>query len=261
MKAIVKLVTAMFVAPLLLSTACSKDDSVNNSGYAQVLEVNSEGTSTLISQHMLLAFTETPELTESELTTLLKMKEEEQLARDVYSELYQKWNNVVFSRISNAENNHHNAIIRLLQYYNSSDTLAGNPGTFENVEVQALYSTLVAQGSQSAEEALKTGALIEEMDLKDLGEALAATSNANITMVFENLERGSRNHLRAFNKQLTNLGLVYSPIYISQSDFDIIINSPMEKGKAYKMKGNGKGKANCTGNGNGKGKGMKKGKH
>jgi hypothetical protein len=87
--------------------------------------------------------------------------------------------------------------------------------------------------------------LIEEMDIKDLDEVLAATTNENVTLVFENLLKGSRNHLRAFNLQLTNLGIVYTPTYISQTDYDLIVNSPMEKGKQYRMNGQG--------NGNGKG--------
>jgi hypothetical protein len=39
---------------------------------------------------VLTAFVETPILTDSELASLLKMKEEEKLARDAYSALYKK---------------------------------------------------------------------------------------------------------------------------------------------------------------------------
>ena len=39
-------------------------------------------------------------------------------------------------------------------------------------------------------------------------------SNENIIIVFENLQKGSRNHLRAFNRQLVSLGVTYIPIYI-----------------------------------------------
>jgi hypothetical protein len=68
-------------------------------------------------------------------------------------------------------------------------------------------------------------------------------------LVFENLLKGSRNHLRAFNRQLTTLGIVYIPVNISQTDYDLIVNSAMEKGKQYRMNGQGKGK---TGKGQGK---------
>ena len=42
---------------------------------------------------------------------------------------------------------------------------------------------------------------------------------------------------------------MYTPAYISQTDYDLIVNSPMEKGKQYRMNGQGNGQ----GNGNGKG--------
>jgi hypothetical protein len=69
-------------------------------------------------------------------------------------------------------------------------------------------------------------------------------------MVFDNLLKGSSNHLRAFNRQLTNLGVVYTPVFISQSEFDMIVNSSMEKGRQYRMN-------DQDGQGNGMGKGQK----
>jgi hypothetical protein len=82
-------------------------------------------------------------------------------------------------------------------------------------------------------EAFKTGALIEDLDIKDLMEFLGEVTNENIIMVFENLTRGSRNHLRAFNRQLVRSGITYTPEYISQEEFDNIIASPQETGNVY----------------------------
>jgi hypothetical protein len=49
-------------------------------------------------------------------------------------------------------------------------------------------------------------------------------------MVYDNLLRGSRNHLRAFMKVLVQQGGSYVPQYISQAEFDAIVNSPVETG-------------------------------
>ena len=67
------------------------------------------------------------------------MKEEEKLARDVYTALNLKWNNQVFSNISNAENTHMNAIIFLLQNYGTDYTEVLEPGKFTNSAFQVLY--------------------------------------------------------------------------------------------------------------------------
>jgi hypothetical protein len=199
---------------------------------------------------------ETSALTESELASLLKMKEEEKLACDVYLVLSQKWGSQVFTNISAAENNHLNAIVLLLTNYGSTETAIGEAGVFTDAAVQTLYNDLIAKGSVSLEEAYKTGALIEEMDIKDLTEALVTTTNENVILVFDNLLKGSRNHLRAFNRQLTSLGIIYAPVYISQDDYDLIVSSAMEKGKQYRMNGNGNGQGNGKGK-DGKGTGNK----
>ncbi|HJX71218.1 MAG TPA: DUF2202 domain-containing protein, partial [Bacteroidales bacterium] len=129
----------------------------------------------------------------------------------------------------------------------------GEPGVFSDAGIQVLYHDLIAKGSVSAEEAYMTGALIEEMDIKDLTEALNNDMNENIIRVFENLLKGSRNHLRAFNRQIINLGLNHTPVYISQEEYDQIVNSPFEKGNQYRIQGHYKNQENCQGSMRGQG--------
>lgn len=245
---------SLMVASIVVLSSCQKDAmNAENAQYASVLAVSADGTSSLIESNLKSAMIETSALTDSELASLLKMKEEEKLARDVYTVLAKKWGSQIFANISKAEDNHLNAIVLLLTNYGSTETAIGEAGVFTDAAVQTLYNDLVAKASASLEEAYKTGALIEEMDIKDLNEALVTTTNENIILVFENLIRGSRNHLRAFNRQLTTLGIVYTPVYITQTDYDLIVNSAMEKGNQYRMNGqvNGQGKGKGgKGNGN-----------
>src|SRR4030042_403984 len=243
------------IAILAVFSSCNKENTMSdNQQYASILQVASDGTTGVIEPNLQAVLVETPVLTDTELEMLLKMKDEEKLARDVYYVLYEKWGSQIFSNISGAEERHLNAVVILLKYYGASDTLISDRGIFASTEVTELYSELIAEGSVSIEEALKVGALIEEMDIKDLTECLENTSNQNIIIVFENLLKGSRNHLRAFNRQLVNLGITYISQYIDQATFDQIVNSPMEQGKQYKMQGKGKGNGNCKGNKNGQGK-------
>jgi hypothetical protein len=235
-------ISSIVVASLFVTSSCQKDDmNVENDQYASILAVSGDGTTSVIEANLKSALVETSDLTDSELASLLKMKEEEKLARDVYTVLYQKWGSKIFSNISTAENNHLNAVILLLTNYGVTDVSTGKAGVFEDIAVQTLYNDLVAKATVSIEEAYKTGALIEEMDIKDLIESLSTTTNENVILLFDNLLKGSRNHLRAFNRQLTTLGVVYTPIFISQNNYDLIINSSMEKGNQYRMNGQGYG--------------------
>ena len=217
---------------LISFSSCTKEQmNSQNSGFGSILDVTEAGASSVIADNLEAVISKTGVISDTELDILLHMKEEEKLARDVYSALNLKWNRQVFSNISNAENTHMNAVIFLLQSYGPDYTEVLEPGKFTNPEFQVLYEDLVARGSVSIEEAWKVGALIEEMDIKDLTEYLIEVTNENIIMVFENLQKGSRNHLRAFNRQLVTLGLTYTPVYISQDEYDLIVSSPNETGK------------------------------
>lgn len=246
------ILSSIIVITSLIFLSCSKENGNNDQAqYASILQVDTDGTTTVINENLQSVMVSTAMPNETEIAFLLQMKEEEKLAHDVYSVLFEKWDNKIFSNIATAESKHLNAIILLLKTYGVADTLISEQGAFSNSEIKALYDELALKGTSSVEDALKTGALIEEMDINDLQNALGKISNENINIVFENLQKGSRNHLRAFNRQLTYLGLTYTPQILDQSTFNQIVSSSMEQGKQYKMKQNGKG------NGKGKGKGKK----
>lgn len=167
---------------------------------------------------------------------LTYMKEAEKLARDVYTTLNAKWNTQVFANIANAETTHTNAVVTLMGNLGLTNTALLPVGEYENQEFYNLYNQQVAQGSVSLTEAYKVGALTEDKDIFDLSTDMRSTSNASILLVFENLKMASSNHLRAFTKQLTALGVTYTPQYIDQATYTQIVNTPMEKGKQYRKR-------------------------
>ena len=183
-------------------------------------------------------------LSEAERQGLIFMREEEKLARDVYLAMQEKWGGRVFSNISQAETQHMSAIANLLARYRIPDPVTDNtPGKFTAVRFQELYKVLVETGSNSLTDALKVGLKIEEMDIADLRIAIQSSNSQDINRVFENLERGSRNHLRAFARQLKASGGTYDATNLSQSDFDQIASSGQERGGGQgRMRGRGKGK-------------------
>ncbi len=171
-------------------------------------------------------------MSDTEAEGLLYMREEEKLARDVYQVLYQKWELTIFQNIASSEQTHMDAVKALLDRYNLSDPAADKAvGEFTNSKLQELYDQLVEEGSKSLESALRVGAAIEEIDILDLEERLAQTDQADIQLVYENLMKGSRNHLRAFTSTLENrTGKAYQPQYLSQDAYNEIIGAPMERG-------------------------------
>lgn len=232
MKTTKYMIISGFIASLLLLTgSCIKETNDSAvSGNSNLLNVAADGTTLFVGSNLGTCLSEDLSFTDDELKTLLHMKEEEKLAGDVYTFLYEKWGTPVFSNISKAEDTHLNAVLYLLKNYGEEYTQTGEPGVFANSDFQELYSQLVEKGSGSVEAAMETGALIEELDIKDLEEYLEVVENDNIKIVFENLLRGSRNHLRAFNRQLENLGVAYTPVYITQEEYGQIVSTPNETG-------------------------------
>lgn len=170
------------------------------------------------------------ELSDEEAAGLAFMREEEKLAGDVYSALFDVHGLRIFANIADSEQTHAEAVLALLDRYDLPDPATGEAGVFTNTDLQMLYDTLVARGSASLYDGLVVGALIEDLDIVDLDDNMAqVVENDDILLVYNNLQLGSRNHLRAFYRQLTANGWDYTPEYLSQEAFDEIVNSEMER--------------------------------
>lgn len=171
------------------------------------------------------------EISEEEKQGLLYMREEEKLARDVYITLFDKWGVQIFSNISQSEQTHTEAVRAILVKYNIKDPVVNDAvGVFVNSDLKKLFDDLTTRGKVSVEEALSVGALIEDLDIFDLQKNISKTDNEDIKLVYENLMRGSRNHLRSFVSQLKSRGVTYKPDYITQQEYESIIASPKETG-------------------------------
>jgi hypothetical protein len=168
-------------------------------------------------------------LNADETAALLYMREEEKLARDVYNALYTTWGQPTFQNIAASEQKHMDEIKLLLDRYNLTDPALA-PGQFTDPNLQALYTQLTAQGSLSLADALKVGAAIEEIDIRDLQTRIALNDNADLQQVFNNLMSGSYSHLQAFTSTLlTQTGETYQPQYLSADQYQNIITSTSNK--------------------------------
>ena len=133
---------------------------------------------------------------------LLYLIEEEKLAHDVYTKLYDLYGNKVFGNILKSESTHQSRVKTLLDARDIADPRSKDLGVFTNPDLQKLYDELIAKGSLSEQDAYEVGVAIEEKDIQDISSMLAKISDTDIVSALESLRSGSENHLRAFNKQL-----------------------------------------------------------
>jgi hypothetical protein len=160
-------------------------------------------------------------LSDEEIRSLKKMREEEMLAHDVYLALSELYSTPVFRNISKSETQHTTVIRDLLEKYELEDPAAAHEtGKFTDPHFQELYTRLVDRGKTSFEEAIRVGLLIEDMDIADLEQALEKEiDNADIKIVYSNLMRASKNHMKAFYFHASRNKFSYSPVYISESQY------------------------------------------
>ena len=128
-------------------------------------------------------------LNADEQASLLYIREEEKLAYDVYIKLNTQWG--------------------------GSTQTFGNISNSEAKHQDAVHELLVRYNLPDAAAGLPAG-VFNNSKLQD------------IRLVYENLMKGSRNHLRAFVKNLATQGVTYVPQYMSQTDYQAIINSATE---------------------------------
>lgn len=180
----------------------------------------------------------TDSLTPVEADALLFMREEEKLARDIYTAMEAKWKLRPFTNIKSSEETHMSALLYLIERYELKDPVGTNgPGQFVDHALQNLYNDLLQKGNASVNDALTVGAIIEEVDIVDLKVRSLASDNQDINYVYEQLMLGSRNHLRAFVKNLRSRGVIYTPQYLSQEEYDAIIAGANENGNAARSNG------------------------
>lgn len=206
----------LFTSAIILSghTAYAKGGNQNsprggNTGSGSTEVVSSESDSTV-------------SLDRNETTHLIFMREEEKLARDVYTTLSQKYPNAtIFGNIDNSEQKHTDQVKQTLEGYGVAD-----PNTNDNIGVftgedygwyfAEKYSYLVDLGSTSELDALYVGAFIEELDMLDIVQCPKVivessndisdvsqcgeiyTDNPDIQKMYASLLNGSKNHLRAY---------------------------------------------------------------
>lgn len=221
-------ISAFIIVLLVASYGCSPSQP-------EIISVDNEGNTIVDIESLEEVINESPttSLTISEEEGIRYMREEEKLARDVYKQLYDTWGTNIFGNISNSEQTHMDAMKSLVDRYGLTDPAEGlGVGEFTNPKLQQLNDDLIEQGSKSEIDALKVGAAIEEIDIIDIEKYVQQTNKQDIEIVYENLLKGSRNHLRSFISVMEKRGLTYEPQYLSAEQYNEIITSDIERGQS-----------------------------
>lgn len=232
MKAVSRLITIIATTSLILVAA-------------EVGATNRKGTTTTSDS------TSISKLDRVEASHLTFMREEEKLARDVYLTFAKMYpDQPVFSTIaSKSEQTHTDTMRDMLEKYGLPDpnpdanNLPNSIGVFTGTEwgwyFTQKFSELTTKGTNSELDALYVGALIEELDMRDIGICpkvmlasgypdpcgLGYTDEPALQRSYRSLIDGSENHLRSFVGQIEAvIGIGnYKAQYLTQEEVDAIL--------------------------------------
>jgi hypothetical protein len=197
------IVVIAILAVFITGTGTSVQSSRSGYGQGQPAGVSlGQGAGPGTVGQSLLPRTDTTPLTATETADILFMREEEQLAHDLYARWAMMYGIPVFSNIASSETTHYREVQLLIDRYGLTDHRIGNASVgYSDPVIQSLYTTLAAQGDASLTGALEAGLTVEERDIADLDHALANTTRADIVQVYSSLRQGSENHKSAFLRQ------------------------------------------------------------
>jgi len=144
------------------------------SGFVSLAIIAGTGSAIAKGGKSMSASTDDTVLDYNEKIHLIFMREEEKLARDVYTTLGTMYpDSIIFGKIDDAEQVHTMAVKDMIENYGYED-----PNTNDNIGIYTgedfgwyfteKYNLLVERASISELEALYVGAFIEELDMMDI---------------------------------------------------------------------------------------------
>lgn len=169
--------------------------------------------------------TEQTGLTTLEIKNLLNVNEGEKLSRDVYVKMAAFWNDNLFIKLREKEEEHKKEMETLLVRYSlGSYTSLGNEGEFNSPDTALLYQELITEGEQSLASAITVAAKTEELEIRDLRIAQSLTQRADIIGIYQKLGARAQENLKFINQQLINqAGTSYLPQFLTTEEFAEIV--------------------------------------
>ena len=164
-------------------------------------------------------------LTQEEIDALIHMREEEKLARDIYTTLGKTTPSAVFENIPRSEQSHMDAFDQLLDRYEIPDPVTDESaiGVFTDPFFTSLFTELKEKGQQSDKDAFEVGAMVEDLNMANLIKYNKMTDKPDLKLAYDTLLAQSKNHMSAFVRQLDSLGYSFEPEHISTEQLSIAV--------------------------------------
>jgi hypothetical protein len=182
-----------------------------------------EGIITLTGEQAMPPAIKTATLSTHEKEGLSFIWEEEKMARDLYTSLYESDKLTIFNDLARSEQSHMDQARAIIDKYALTIPGKDEQGVYQNQTLQRVHDELLAKGLSSDQDALNAAANFEEISIIDLEKELNATHAEDVKAMYQGLLAGSQKHLRSYVTELKDRGIKYDPQYLGKDEFEKII--------------------------------------
>lgn len=181
-----------------------------------------------LSPTSLLASYDAEPLSINEVQSLIRVVWAEKLLHDLAYELGERYDLVYMKDIARSEQTHLDAMNSLFVRYELSSRLVGySRGEYGDAAMKTYYDSLLLKAMESESLALVQMQRGLESDLEILESDRGLIDNKDVGLVYDNLMRGTRNHMRVLHRKMVAMGAKYEPTMV-KADYLELVNSPSE---------------------------------
>lgn len=154
---------------------------------------------------------------------LLKLYQEEKMSHDLLGEYYDRWQLEVFNSVKERDKKHVWCMDMVINRYGYTNNQPQETGKFTDKKLQKIYNELTVKGSISDLSALEAAAYIKERSISKLRERIQMQSDPYIIMIIYLIEKAAQKQFRAFVESLKISGSDYTPVLLTEDEYNNII--------------------------------------
>jgi hypothetical protein len=154
------------------------------------------------------------------------MHEGERLARDLHLYLHDLWSVPAFSYIAAAKQRHMDELREVMERYGVDDPARDDQvGVFDAPGLADLYRQSIADAAAGPRQALRAAALVEELDILELRNALSNSRRLPLALTYNALLSSTHNHLQGLVRLLRGQGGVYQAQAMEEAQVAAVLNN------------------------------------
>lgn len=158
---------------------------------------------------------QTSGISTDEQKALVQIFEQEKLARDVYSQIGEKFGIKILKNAAIGKQKQMSLILDFMTLNQVAVAFDDAQGVFKSPELRENYSAFLTEGLGSLNNAFRVGAKMEDYNIYHIDKILATQTTGKLVLLLSKLSCSAGNELKTQVNMLVGNGEMFMPDYIS----------------------------------------------